>query len=262
MSLPPRKRRYSQITGDPLENYTKRARDLSGASFVPRLLPVSDPRVQQLMAARRRMVGPGPEVKSVDIVNPNLSNVLGNFSLNTTVVLTPLNTLFPGSARWQRIGRKINLKSLEITGHLVPIASVAFPSWARIMVVYDKQPNGALPTIDDILLSQVTAATDSNVSTVLSMINLNNRERFEIIRDMKFKVGPTNSANYPDCYDGGKAITSYIPLGNRETVYKADAGSIGDIATGSLLFITFGNQASGAAPFVFQGTLRLRYLDV
>lgn len=213
----------------------------------------------------------GGEVKSVDVVGPLGTNVVALFPMNTTPTIVALNLITPGSSAWNRIGRKCSMKSIHFQGWLQDTASqYAQPSFGRIMIVYDKQPNGSLPTIQDILLSQANSAADSNVSSLYSGLNLNNKERFEVIMDRRMALPAynTNTAAItgisPSCTVDYQHINVFHRLGNRETHYKADSspGVIGDIATGSLFLVSFGNVPSGSEPYALSGTFRLRYTDL
>ncbi|ALE29639.1 coat protein [Lake Sarah-associated circular virus-17] len=247
--------------------------NLSKPFTPPRKLARTTVSVRKPMLQRTmRMTMPRTELKQVDVVNPSGGATQAVFPLNSTPSIIPVNLITTGSSAWNRIGRKVNLHSCQIQGffqvNLTTDHDSNVPSWARIMLVYDRQPNGATPNINDILLSQVNSATDSNVSTPFSATNMNNRDRFEIIRDKRFCLGSIPLANDGQYAVGGFensfSVNMYVRLANRETCFKADSspGVIGDIATGSLLFITFGNVISAENPFDFAGTVRVRYADV
>lgn len=267
----PRSYSYSRLTK---LNTMKRARDAYPEKYeaakrrrmqsrqaslyrsLPRGRPVSNTALQRAAAQ---------EIKSVDVVNPNGTGVAGVWTLNTTATITALNLITSGSASWQRVGRKVHLKSVHIRGYVNIGNPVAQEDYGRMMVVYDKQPNGALPTIQDILLDQINSGTDVSLSQRLSGINLNNRDRFEILRDQQFWLPPT--ANTSFTLAPGVAfpmtIKMFIDLKGRETTYRADSspGVIGDISTGSLLLITFGNYASGTEGYNLALTSRVRFYD-
>ena len=84
------------------------------------------------------------------------------------------------------------------------------------LIVYDRQPNGALPAATDVLTS----------NTMMAVQNLDNRDRFIILADIfpyaqdESLAGEINGA--PMCYK------RYIKC-NLETVYGGNAGTIADI---------------------------------
>lgn len=209
------------------------------------------------------------EVKALDItlfVNP----------LNTPGNITPLNLVAPGSSFYQRVGRKIEMKSVRIIGYVnlrVPlIMQTNYTAYlARVMIVYDRQTNGALPAMSDIL--QNVDYTGVGLTTSLSSINLNNRDRFSIIRDQIIYMPFVRSNNAtPDPYVDYIVPTAdpvtptynidmYCKLKGLATQYKADSAvpTIGDVATGALYLVTLGAYATSA--WQINTTSRLRYLD-
>lgn len=196
------------------------------------------------------------EKKVIDINN-------ATYQLETTgTALQLLNGCVPGSQNFNRIGRKIQLKSLQVRGYFVASDATVANTMARMIIVYDKQPNGAAPTWANIVTSQNISGTTS--STVNDMINLDNRDRFEIIRDHVCTLASKNDTA-TQSYSGSPTIlhlNEFIKLGKRETVYNAGtAGTIGDITSGSLyvFFISSEAFANGCA---FIGSFRTRFIDL
>lgn len=186
-----------------------------------------------------------------------------NINIDSTgTQLQLLNGCVPGSQNYNRIGRKICMKSLQLRGHIAKQnnAAAANAAKGRLIIVYDKQPNGTAPTFANIIQSQNIAGATS--SLVDDMVNLDNRDRFEIIRDMVVAVGPYDHTATTSLAGGPCLVTmdTYIKLGNRETVYNAGtAGTIGDIATGSLYAFWI---ASADNNLTWQGGFRLRFSDL
>jgi len=211
----------------------------------------------------------GGEIKAVDVVGTAGTNTQAAFTLNTTAQFTCLNLLTAGSSAWNRIGRKVSLKSVFLQGYTSPTgsANAIELQFARIMIVYDKQPNGALPALADVLRDQANLATDSNVTLITSGLNLNNKDRFEIIADERLALPGPNAAVTPGVVSAtcdSMHVEIYRKLGNREVHYKADSspGVIGDLATGSLFLLTFGDNASGNEAWGLTASIRLRYSDL
>lgn len=181
------------------------------------------------------------------------------YALSAPGVLTLLNGCVAGSQNYNRIGRKILMKSLQlrlIVAASTPLASV--DSLCRIIIVYDKQTNGAAPTVANILQSQ--NITGVNSSSATDMVNLDNRDRFTILRDIVFALAG-QSTTATQAIAGGptvKEINEYIRL-NLDTVFNAGtAGTIGDIQSGSLYMLTIGTVAGFAAV----GSTRVRFSDM
>ena len=186
-----------------------------------------------------------------------------SFAVETTgTQLQLLNGCAPGSQNFNRIGRKITMKSLQIRGRVQFKDTTGGPTQVRMIVVYDKQPNGAAPTFANIISSQNIAGT---IDSLISCFpNLDNRDRFEIIRDRMYESGVIQdtatqayAAGMPLC-----TISEFIPLGARDTQFNAGtAGTIGDITSGSLYVFFISNQANANGVDVLCA-FRTRFTDM
>ena len=203
-----------------------------------------------------RMAG---EVKCVDLAG-------ATYTLNSTVAITPLNLIRAGSSFFNRIGRKVEMKSLHLKGFIQPVRTIAAQDYVRIMIVYDSQTNGALPSISDIIQDTDQAGTNNTTST--SSANLNNRDRFKILCDYRIVVpsqtvtaGQVSTPGWVDPVSTFNDVERFIKLKGLHTVFKADSAPavIGDIATGGLYLVTYGGNTSGAEGFNLYASLRLRY---
>lgn len=180
----------------------------------------------------------------------------------TGTTLTLLNGCVAGSQNFNRIGRKIQPTSIQIRGFLVNADDTIFPTFVRMVVVFDRQANGAAPTWANIMTSQNIAGTTS--STYLDMVNLDNRDRFVILRDRIFGVGPVNNTATQSYASGDNPVlvSEYIRLPGLETVYNAGtAGTIGDITSGSIYVFWIASQAN-ASGATLQASYRLRFKDL
>lgn len=203
----------------------------------------------------------GQEVKAVDIADAPLS-------LNSTGAVAPLNLVRAGASYFNRVGRKINMKSIRVTFYTVPIRAQTNVDYARVILFYDKQTNGALPLIGDLL--QTTDQAGTNSLTNQSGINLNNRERFVILRDERIYLPSVTGGAapftvgdfYPQNCDVGK-YDWFVKLKGLETQYRADSAPsvIGDISTGGLFLATLGDFAAGGEGWQLQVESRLRFWD-
>ena len=154
---------------------------------------------------------------------------------STGTQLQLLNGCVPGSQNFNRIGRKIFMRSLQIRGAINLTDTTAGTNVVcRMVIVYDKQSNGSAPTWANIMTSQNISGTTS--SDVFAMVNLDNRDRFVIIRDQLYIPGAIdNTATQTYAMGPGTIVLNeYIPL-KLETLYSGgSAGTIGDITSGSL----------------------------
>lgn len=191
---------------------------------------------------RRAGSAMSPELKYVDTA---ISQVC-----DTTGAITLLNTVPQGAGESARIGRKINIRSIEC--HLRTGAeATTVVNQFRWMLVYDRQPNKALAAITDVLNS-----VDPN-----ALKNDQNRERFLVIKDKTGKVigNNTTAGQQTDCTIN---VFKYYKRCKLPVVYgTAGTGAIGDITTGALLLLTCGQQAAGTSDNNLVGNVRIRFDD-
>lgn len=207
--------------------------------------------------------------------------VTSNVSSNSGILC--VNAIRQGTSFYERIGRKVNLKSLQIRGQLSARAPSGLTPEAlivRMMVVYDRQPNGAIPTFDQ-MFSAASPAGDIASNTVMAPVNLTQTSRFRVLRDKMFTLQPMRGMNVlpdgegiaPVSDVGGyysKSIRDFIRLPSLETVYNAtnEAPSIAQIASGALYVIfraTVPSRANGDDDVIVaefdDSNFRLRYVD-
>lgn len=222
-------------------------------------------RMARMPAARLRAYGTrGEQLKAVDTIAGSGSSVTK--SLNATGNVTAMNLVPAGSSFFNREGRRLCMKSIHFSGILTPTGTASVADYVRVLIVYDRQTNGALPAISDVL--QNTDQLGANTTTVYSNVNLNNRTRFQVIMDERIWSPPTSGASTEIVVSDSAQKTQfhierYIPLKGLETQYKADSATavIGDIATGSLLLVTLAGNASGSDGYALACGWRLRYQD-
>lgn len=219
----------------------------------------------------------GGETKAVDVICPAALPLAAPYNRPWNLIkagtMTLLNQVSPGSGAWQRQGRLINMKSLYIRGAFFSSGSNITQDglYARCIVFYDKQPNGAYPNQTDLLNDQLNSAIDLTQNTPLSGINLNNRSRFEIIIDREWML-PSNSksGSQPNNYAGqivgmnDMRFTLFRKLNMRQTEFKGQAtpATIADIATGSLCMLWIGgSDDAGNNSWNVQMACRLKYVD-
>ena len=84
-----------------------------------------------------------------------------------------------------RIGRRINVVSVQVRGYYIPDYTTppCQPQMARLMIIEDLQTNGVIATPADIL----------QAVTVSSFMNLNNRDRFRVLREEIMTLGAFNN---------------------------------------------------------------------
>lgn len=190
------------------------------------------------------------------------------FALNTTGSLVVLNVPQQGAAFYNRVGNEIEMKSVHITGLITPTGNTTGGTfeYGRIMLIYDFQPNGAYPTVADILSSYATGGTVT--STSFDHLNPNNFARFKVLMDIRIDV-PQNSttqtlidtSNIIDYTKNEVNVNRFVNLRGMGTKFKASTGAIGDISSGSLFLFTLGSIAAGGEIYKAELSARLRFVD-
>lgn len=174
-----------------------------------------------------------PEKKNIDT-----NNTLVGGATSTWSQVFLINPIPQGASSNQRIGRRCTLTSMLIRWNL----SGASAGLARLLVIYDHAPNGALPLITDILTLNLFNAP----------MNLINNDRFMVLHD-EIAISPNAAAANTMA---GKWNYKRQPLQNQWT--NAATGTIADITTGAVYFIA-------CAPGVIVGVdfvARVRFTDL
>lgn len=175
-----------------------------------------------------------------------IDTAVATYVFDTTGTVTLLNGAAVGSDFTDRIGRKSMFKSLLLQGLVAPVSG-AVSSLNRIMLVYDTQPNGALAVVTDVL----------NTANAASMLNLNNRDRFEILWDEYFETGFYTAGAVAD--RTSRPVRQYQEF-DLPTVYGGAGATVASVQTGALLLLTVGTQLA-AAGATFVGAVRVRFVD-
>lgn len=166
-----------------------------------------------------------PELKSFDYSDASanamvtVANVVGAATMTTG--FTCLNVVTNGTEYYQRSGSKLSMTSLAVEADY-SLAQTDFSVVVlRIMVIYDRQVNGAYPAIADILSNNNSATVTFN-----SAINIANRDRFLVLRDCQLTLDPASGlSRHWECYIKRPLSTSFRT--NAYTDIRAlNAGSI------------------------------------
>lgn len=181
--------------------------------------------------------------------------------------ITLLNGSVPGSGVSDRLGRRINMVSLQLrlgftNEYAATVGGTTLTGQAcdyfRVILVYDKQTNGSTPAVTDVLVSD----------NVNSLTNLNNRDRFTILMDKL--INPSAYADpSPETHGNGYVFSSshdgrkWFRKLDLLTQYNAGtAGTAADIATGALWLIKMSSGSTGGNityAGLVSGNSRLRF---
>jgi len=136
-------------------------------------------------------------------------------NVSTTSTLVLLNGTTTGDTATTRTGQSIRMNALDINAYLLG-NSTAQQESVRILIVFDRQPNGAAYTSTGLL----------NVDNTISMYTVGGQNRYIVYSDEMYAIsngGPTNVH-----------FSKRIQL-NQHTEYNTgSAGTVADINSGSL----------------------------
>lgn len=187
----------------------------------------------------------GHELKAVD----------NNWAANSFSALTGvsswhaelINGMAAGAALNERIGRKVQMKSIYIRANVsVPPTGVTGNGFIRVMLVYDRQNNAT-----DLNLNLTSLfVTDS----AISLMNLDNRERFLVLYDRMTPMG----LQWRDT-----EVFVKFKRCRLDVLFNAAAGAtFAGITTGALYLLTAGHGFIGAVTSLeVLGRTRVRYTD-
>lgn len=203
-----------------------RAALVAAARAAPNLMP----------ASRGLVVGKG-EFKAVD--------VLSTATCDTASAVALLNGIARGDEINERTGREVTMKSIQFTYTATVTTGTGTDQRQRVLLVYDRQTNGAA----------LTAAQVLNAADTLSPRNLENRRRFKILYDRTHTLNASGET--------GSAVTRrfFRRLAHPVTFNSGDAGTVADITTGSLYLVVVGSNAAGVTAGAVAYSSRIRYVD-
>lgn len=188
--------------------------------------------------------------------------------VSTTAVIYSINSLNTGSLWYEREGRLTHNKNLDLKLDIYVQGSnltAQAECTLRIMVVWDKMPQGSFPAITDILLD--TGITGTTQTNILSNVNMNKRDRYEII-SQEFvglpaigTAGVISNLQQTNLFSG-RTLTKYLKI-NRDTAFNiGTAGTIADINFGALYLIIWSDSGTFATPaYSVEHTARLSYYE-
>lgn len=168
----------------------------------------------------------------------------------STSTLTLINGIAIGDDYINRSGKSIDIDKIQIQGNFHsssitdPTTEVYEANAFRVLVVYDRQPNG----------SAITAAVIfNNVAYAwMDTYKENAKSRFRILADKRFTSSPPDVKKFTISKKYKKPLrTSYLGTGS----------AITDIETGSIYVLTVSDSASSPHPQV-EYSWKIRFYDL
>ncbi len=193
-----------------------------------------------------RFQGKGAEHKFFDTALSFLIDITGEVPATGQLTLIP-----QGVTESTRIGRKCVVTSIYVKGamKLDPTTNSDASPLATILLVLDKQCNGAAATATDVM-------TGTNFVTAVR--NLSNSERFTVLKQWMVPFNVSGGV-------AGAYNTMNVPFGwykkcNIPIDYSATSGAIGTIRSNNL-FLLASTSGDGDDIIAIDGTCRLRFTD-
>lgn len=178
----------------------------------------------------------------MDEIEHKAFDVTSSPSCDITIPLTLLNGIQRGDDDTERLGRSTSLRTLEVKGY---VSAGSAETFARIIIFYDHQSNGAAPLSSELLYPMRTYGMYPRGSS-----------RFDVLYDQEYHVNASTEV------DSLAPVNIRIPLFNQLVVYNSGStGTVADISTGALYIATVGNNAAGATAPTFIFTSRVHFTD-
>jgi hypothetical protein len=172
------------------------------------------------------------EIKSADITATEASSTTPTFDL--------VNGLIPGNGNGQRTGQSVKCQNVDMR-FILTINASATTSFARIIMVMDKQTNSAVFAIGSLL----------NAGNVYSAYTVGGQNRFIVMYDQTFALNN----------NGEQTASVCVRLGFQpHTEYNTGtAGTVADINTNSIYFVHLSDQATNTIAISYY--IRYWYVD-
>lgn len=195
--------------------------------------------------ARRRAISRssgflGLEKKFVDYEYDNaVSSSVAGSEADPTPALA-LNSITQGDGESQRDGRKASIKSIFIRGAIRRDgqSDVGAASMVRLILVHDRQTNGAQFNAEDVLDDPTNAGLDCYAQR-----NLQYSQRFRVLADKMITL-PVTAGDAAACASTEVPFTIHKTL-NMNTTYSGTTAVVGSITDHSLHLIAIRGGTGG-----------------
>lgn len=205
------------------------------------------------LAKRVKKIETETELKhsNTSLTNTAISNT-GPFS---ATFMDDILQIIQGNTPTSRIANQIQTTSLQIRGQIRTISTSLLPSTCRMMVYWDKQSNGAVNSVSQLLHSGSTYA-------VWAPRNYANIDRFDVLWDKTIKLEPFHATDtthvLPTAYNFNKVIKT-----SRIVKYQANGGAITDLAGNRLVVVFFNDgDVAGSTMVVWYCFARVYFKDL
>jgi hypothetical protein len=216
---------------------------------------VQGPTKQPIMSYRRqpRRMKWG-HIKNCVEFKSNDGNVNQQIGTTSGEAVSVISGIAEGTGHDERVGTRAFVSSIDVKLWLTSDTSTPDDhcDFARVMLVQDKQANGATSlTIGDLL------DTASAYDKTTAFRNLENTQRFKVLYDKRFKLSSYTTAG-PNCQSVN--IHKKFPGGLRVTYDTSDTAGT-SIKSNDVWLVFVANHATEANNPYVAGTYRVRYTD-
>lgn len=171
------------------------------------------------------------------------NNQVTGAAMSTTAVLNTIVATAQGTSDTTREGNQIKVTAINFK-YYGQQSSSATVSAARVMIVLDKQCNGALPTINDILF-------DSTVDdAIVSPNNLVNKYRFKTLYNKVHLMSSSGNRMFKGQFNK----KCNIPIR-----YSGSTSGVGTISSNNIIVIYFSDEGADRPAITY--SCRVRYVD-
>lgn len=185
------------------------------------------------------------ELKTCDTGTPAV------VSIPSAGAIILLNGIGQGTDYTQRIGRKVQLKSILFRFDILQkTQSAPDGDTARVMLIYDCQTNAAAPVVGDIL----------QTVNYLSPMNLNNRDRFKVLYDKFIPLNPMQTVTNPYGTPLRKNFKVFKKL-KEEMIFGNTSNTVADITTGAIFLLVISQMGGGSSATNMYYNSRIRFSD-
>lgn len=205
-----------------------------------------------------------PESNCVD----SLMNVA---TIGNTLSAFLLNGIGTGTDRFQRVGKKVAMTSLEVDIWIQTIQPPLVATDYRndnphIAIVLDRKPTGVTPTVAE--LFQDVDRTGSPENVPCSRINLNNRRRFKLLLTWKPTLpgySQTAAGAFTNLGPGIEATTPtfekhcFFKFKNKTQTFSGVGSTLGSIEENAIYLVYFGYIPSATSGYNCRFNSRFRY---
>lgn len=234
----------------------KRGRPLGRKTIMPRTKKdlQQDQKIKNVERHVKKIINQ-EELNHVDTFVNGVALVSDPGTANTIL----LNPLVQGDTNVTRSGDEVVYTSIQVRGIAIQDPDNVLGTECRIIVFWDKFPNGVAPTAATLL--------DNSVITQLteSPYNSDYYKRFKIILDRRFVLNANVGVQSPVTSVEGKIVSFDFrkQMQKKSNYGLGNAGTIADIARGAcyLLLLSQGTTAGGLAPLARIG-IRMIYKDL